>query len=893
MMTTYTTTPMRWMMTLNPKVGKISRCIYILVAVCLCVSVCVPTSYGQTTVNLSVSDLPDGQTWNNGTWTVQLQPGPGNLSQTRSFTLQSGGGSLANQSGSLSGTGTAVISLPANANISPTTFWQFTVCPQASSGCFQQSVTVTVSSPQTLTINPPSVRINLATATPPVSAYATGEISSAVLGSQFFLIGTGQQFCSAVSGNTCTTWGGSPANGLTGPGSITGTFTGGPSCPIATATESGQTVTITTVSPCALGVGNVVTITGVSVAGYNNSAVAGNPPGWTLQTWSGSAGTYVNYTSGLGAATGGTITGSPNFAGNILSTGLEVTGNGLPLTSVAPWNLGNYCGSAATPITTGSVQNGTPCTTTSMFYAQPQSFNGFGQAVHRTDLITGAGVDVQSAVASYNAAQCNGNNSVGFANDNRTNCLAEVAIAYQTGATSSVNLIGFDALATSLYTGTGTHTVQASQLLTNSQRTPVWANNTTGDYSSTQTNLIQGGSLDLTLGLGIDSSSAGKGFRIGEYVASTKNAAHAVLAGQTTPSYGYWCGVSVTACHFIGANAGFATNGLNAPTYALQPLYAQIIAEQGANAASSLPEAFLSTGASTPCALSAASEVGEVITFTCNAGISAPFAVNNPVHVTGMTPSGYNGDYVIQSVATPAFTVNTSTYNLGAGTIFGTAAASARQGWNRYQDTNARMHHTFCNPFSFTVLCSTDVYAVDTNGSFFVFGTTPNINLQGTNTGRFTSDASGIAVVSDTNAKAIRFFTNNGSLNEVARFDSNKNFLATVINNTEGTPCASGNIVITGWGTGASTGTYSGFSSNCVLTITAGTTPSANPTIAFTFPNAYTTAPTGAFAIQQGGTGIIADLTRSVGPSTTAVTYQWNATPTSAATYIILLGVSP
>jgi hypothetical protein len=108
-----------------------------------------------------------------------------------------------------------------------------------------------------------------------------------------------------------------------------------------------------------------------------------------------------------------------------------------------------------------------------------------------------------------------------------------------------------------------------------------------------------------------------------------------------------------------------------------------------------------------------------------------------------------------------------------------------------------------------------------------------------------------------------------------------------------GTACASGNIVITGWGTGAATSAFSGFSSNCVLTITAGTTPSANPTIAFTFPNAFSTAPTGAFAIQQGGTGIIADLTRSVGPSTTAVTYQWNATPTSAATYIILLGATP
>src|SRR5690349_18995153 len=105
------------------------------------------SAFGQTTVNLTVTDTPDNQTWNNGTWSVKLQPAAGNLSQTNSFTLLSGGGSLAAQSGSLSGTATAAISLPANANIAPTSNWQFTVCPQPSNNaaCFQQSVTVSTS----------------------------------------------------------------------------------------------------------------------------------------------------------------------------------------------------------------------------------------------------------------------------------------------------------------------------------------------------------------------------------------------------------------------------------------------------------------------------------------------------------------------------------------------------------------------------------------------------------------------------------------------------------------------------------------------------------------------------------------------------------------------------
>lgn len=163
-------------------------------------------AFGQTTVNLTVQDTPDNQLWTNGTWSVQLQPAAGNLSQTRTFTLLSGGGILSNQNGSLSGAATASISLPANANIGPASAWQFTVCPQASAACFQQNVTVSTSSPQTLNINPPSIRINLAVATPPVSAYSTGEVNGATLGSSFFLIGTGAQFCSAVSGNTCSTW---------------------------------------------------------------------------------------------------------------------------------------------------------------------------------------------------------------------------------------------------------------------------------------------------------------------------------------------------------------------------------------------------------------------------------------------------------------------------------------------------------------------------------------------------------------------------------------------------------------------------------------------------------------------------------------------------------------
>src|SRR6267142_4188664 len=190
----------------------------LLLAFIVCVLMGV-SAFAQTTVNLTVTDTPDKQLWANGTWSVKLQQAAGNLSQTNSFTLLTGGGSLAAQSGALSGTATAAISLPANANIGPGgTVWQFTVCPQATASCFQQSVTVSVSSPQTLSITPPSIRINLSGATPPITAYATGEITGATLGSQFYLIGSGQQFCTVVVGGVCTTWAGSSGSTPSSPG---------------------------------------------------------------------------------------------------------------------------------------------------------------------------------------------------------------------------------------------------------------------------------------------------------------------------------------------------------------------------------------------------------------------------------------------------------------------------------------------------------------------------------------------------------------------------------------------------------------------------------------------------------------------------------------------------
>lgn len=162
--------------------------------------------FAQTTVNVTVQDTPDNQTWNNGSWSVRLVPGPG--AQPGPFTITSGGGSVASQSGSLSGSGTGSISLPANANIVPAlSLWSFTFCPlantQGSAQCFSQSIVVNVSSPQSYTATPPSPRL---ASGPFTSAYSSGEVRGGLGTTYYDLTAGGLKYCSIFSGNACTTW---------------------------------------------------------------------------------------------------------------------------------------------------------------------------------------------------------------------------------------------------------------------------------------------------------------------------------------------------------------------------------------------------------------------------------------------------------------------------------------------------------------------------------------------------------------------------------------------------------------------------------------------------------------------------------------------------------------
>ncbi len=178
----------------------------ILLAIALMFLFTVASFAQSTTVSGQVTDT-DPQAWNNGTFVFTFVTNPnypifGNYSWT--------GGTLPfTVSGSMNATGAYSVSVPSNSAITPiNSQWSLKVCPQGSGSCVTIANTTITGATQTLNVTPSAIRINLSTATPPVSAYADAEIVGAVIGSQYYsLTLAGNRVCQAVTGNTCTTWG--------------------------------------------------------------------------------------------------------------------------------------------------------------------------------------------------------------------------------------------------------------------------------------------------------------------------------------------------------------------------------------------------------------------------------------------------------------------------------------------------------------------------------------------------------------------------------------------------------------------------------------------------------------------------------------------------------------
>lgn len=265
----------------------------------------------STTVSGSVTDT-GAQTWNNGTFQFTFVPNPAYPNVTYTWT---GGVLPTNISGVLNGVGAYSASIPSTSAISPIgATWVATFCPLATWACYTTASTTVQGPTQTLNATPPAIAINLVN--PPASimrAYSDSEIAAAVIASQYYNLTTaGYRYCSAVSGQTCTTWnnltgsGGTPSFAVvtsgTNPNSLLVSGTLGPTGPgVLLASALNTTPTQCTGLQFSTGVAangnaNCATPSGVSVAWNavtNPTAAQALTMGYT---------TTFNYTSPLASA---------------------------------------------------------------------------------------------------------------------------------------------------------------------------------------------------------------------------------------------------------------------------------------------------------------------------------------------------------------------------------------------------------------------------------------------------------------------------------------------------------------------------------------------------------------------------------------------------------------
>lgn len=116
-----------------------TRLLKILLALCL-----LPLSiaWGQSTaISATITDT-DGIVWSGGSYQIVFSPAP-NVPSFNSY-IWTGGAFTTQFSGYLDGSGAFSISLPSSSAIGPAgSLWSFTICPNASSGCFTTSQYVT------------------------------------------------------------------------------------------------------------------------------------------------------------------------------------------------------------------------------------------------------------------------------------------------------------------------------------------------------------------------------------------------------------------------------------------------------------------------------------------------------------------------------------------------------------------------------------------------------------------------------------------------------------------------------------------------------------------------------------------------------------------------------
>ena len=280
-------------------------------------------SYGQsTTVTLQVTDTPDNQTWNNGTYSATLV-GTAGGGGTQNWVITGTTTPVPNQqqSGSLSGSGGATLTVTPNSSISPAgSMWNFTVCPQASaSPCYSQSVFIQGAT-QTVTLTPPSVRIG---PNPVLSyAYADGEVTVGLGQLYYNVTSATYRSCTLVicTGTGFTAIAGGGGGGLTQLNAGTGiTLSPSPILTTGSVSEAATGVSAGSCTNCNLTITTQGTIT--AQANGTGGGITGSGTANTIPLWTGTSAqgnsliTIVSNTVTVAYTSGINLTGCSTCAG--------------------------------------------------------------------------------------------------------------------------------------------------------------------------------------------------------------------------------------------------------------------------------------------------------------------------------------------------------------------------------------------------------------------------------------------------------------------------------------------------------------------------------------------------------------------------------------------------
>jgi hypothetical protein len=263
------------------------------------------------TQTITVRDA-DSQLWKNGTWSVFLSVPPGQFPPSKYLiTLSQVPVPNQTQAGAIDGSGLISLTVTPNDAISPAnTIWTMSVCPNATSQCFQQSFSFTVTS--SVTITPPAIRIPIANQPPRVTAYADGEITGCAQGNYYY--NTTDNLIHYATNNTNCGW----TTLSAGSGSVT-SFSSGNLTPLFTTSVSNPTTT---------------PALSFAFSNANAGTVFGNNTG--------SPASPVYYTPNITGGTGINVSGS--WPSLVVASQFTLTGT---LNKVAQWTSTTALGSSS------------------------------------------------------------------------------------------------------------------------------------------------------------------------------------------------------------------------------------------------------------------------------------------------------------------------------------------------------------------------------------------------------------------------------------------------------------------------------------------------------------------------------------------------------------------